>query len=54
LRRRDQPAWWTRRAISMFVSDVYIQPNRTGIPGIASLESLCMSTEPDPGSDRAP
>jgi Family of unknown function (DUF6112) len=40
LRRRDQPAWWTRRAINMFVSDVNIQPNRTGLPGIASLESI--------------
>jgi hypothetical protein len=39
-RRRDQPAWWTRRAIDMFVSDVNIQPNRTGLPGIASLESI--------------
>ena len=40
LRRWDQPAWWTRRAINMFVSDVNIQPNRTGLPGIASLESI--------------
>ena len=24
----------------MFVSDVNIQPNRTGLPGIASLESI--------------
>jgi hypothetical protein len=40
LRRRDQPAWWTRRAINMFVNDVNIQPNRTGLPGIASLESI--------------
>ena len=40
LRWWDQPAWWTRRAINMFVSDVNIQPNRTGLPGIASLESL--------------
>jgi hypothetical protein len=40
LRRWDQPAWWTRRAINMFVNDVNIQPNRTGLPGIASLESI--------------
>jgi Family of unknown function (DUF6112) len=40
LRWWDQPAWWTRRAINMFVSDVNIQPNRTGLPGIASLESI--------------
>jgi Family of unknown function (DUF6112) len=40
LRRWDQPAWRTRRAINMFVSDVNIQPNRTGLPGIASLESI--------------
>jgi hypothetical protein len=26
--------------IIMFVSDVNIQPNRTGLPGIASLESI--------------
>jgi hypothetical protein len=26
--------------ITMFVSDVNIQPNRTGLPGIASLESI--------------
>jgi len=24
----------------MFVSDVNIQPNRTGLPGIASLKSI--------------
>jgi len=40
LRRWDQPAWWTRRAINMFVNDVNIQPNRTDLPGIASLESI--------------
>ena len=40
MRRWDQPAWWTRRAITMFVNDVNIQPNRTGLPGIASLESI--------------
>jgi len=40
LRWWDQPAWWTRRAINMLVSDVNIQPNRTGLPGIASLESI--------------
>jgi len=40
LRRRDQPACWTRRAINMFVSDVNKVPNRTGLPGIASLESI--------------
>jgi hypothetical protein len=28
------------KAINMFVSDVNIQPNRTGLPGIASLESI--------------
>jgi len=40
LRWWDQPAWWTRRVINMLVSDVNIQPNRTGLPGIASLESI--------------
>ena len=40
LRWWDQPAWWTRRVINMFVSDVNIQPNRTCLPGIASLESI--------------
>jgi hypothetical protein len=40
LRWWDQPAWWTRRVMNMFVSDVNIQPNRTGLPGIASLESI--------------
>ena len=38
----------------MFVCDVFIQPNRTGIPAIASVESICTPTDPDPGSDRAP
>jgi len=37
----------------MSVSDVNLQPNSTGIPTIASLESICMPTRPDPGSDRA-
>jgi hypothetical protein len=40
LRWWDQPAWWTRKVINMFVSDVNIQPNRTGLPGIASLENI--------------
>ena len=53
LRRRDQPAWWTRRTISMLVSDVNIQPNRTCITAIASGQSICMTMRPDPGSDRA-
>jgi hypothetical protein len=40
LRWWDQPASWTRRVINMLVSDVNIQPNRTGLPGIASLENI--------------
>jgi len=40
VRRRDQPAWWTRRAIDVIVSDVNIQPNRTDITAIASGKSI--------------
>jgi hypothetical protein len=36
----------------MFVNDVNIRPNRTGIRAIASMESICMPTGPDPDSDR--
>jgi hypothetical protein len=31
---------------NMFVTDVNIQPNRAGVPGIASREPICKSTGP--------
>jgi hypothetical protein len=37
----------------MLVSEVDIQPNRTGITAIASGKSICMPTGPNPDSDRA-
>lgn len=38
----------------LFVNDVNIRPNRTGIHAIASVESICLPAGPDPGWDRAP
>ena len=36
----NNPAESTRKALTMVVSGVNIQPNRTGLPGITSLETI--------------